>query len=96
VAIGRHGQKLLALLLSCHGPFGVVAACGVPFNLITIPPARAMPMVGAVFFFFGLGRQVACSPKLEWFFNPLSVGSRLRAEAGALNQSKQHHTLPAE
>ncbi|MBT7908921.1 MAG: hypothetical protein HN607_00140 [Verrucomicrobia bacterium] len=55
-----------------------------------------MPMVGAVFFFFGLGRQVAYSPKLEWFFNPLSVGSRLRAEAGALNQSKQHHTLPAE
>jgi len=31
-----------------------------------------MLTVVAVFFLFGLGSQVAYSPKLEWFFNPLA------------------------
>ena len=56
------------LLSSYHVPFGVVEVCRVPLDLITIPSARAMPTVVAVFFLFGLGGQVAYSPKLEWFF----------------------------
>ncbi len=87
MAIGRHGQR----------PFGVVIVCRVPLNLITIPSARAMRTVGAVFFFFGFG-EPSClfAGAGHGFLDPLPVGRRLRAKAAVVNHGKQHQTLLAE